>query len=1174
MQTKKIFTFILSLLFCISAFSQVGNFDQLRVKSKLIVGADVITGISNDTTFASADSLTLPTAFAVKKYLQSNAVPEYVKNISQAQINLWTNKQDQLNSSTFGDAIVRANGTTINYDSTKYASQKALEDSSTSLKNRINTIPNFFNANLTADKRRTHDMDYNSLFIRRTDTVGIVTDLVDSTHFGGVTYIISGKLVLPTSDNIISFRPNWLVHWPGNPATALGGALVLFSDTTYGHANGWSSNYSDNLDGYDANSIDGSGMLRGGRTLVVERRTSYDTIFLRVKNPSAISGNSDSVYMVPIFNGRPKYDAYLYDSETGFKSLIHPTGDTFSFSLNLAPLAYTDRFKIVFDKTQQIRRGYSTIVMSPDSVSMAPRNIAFMDNDTLKIAPAFTKTTADGLYEPKFSKGTAFNKNFGRSTGTVVDGQEFLDSLAATNARVPASWFSAYRTGIRYTGDSVTIGNVEPLGRLTVDGKVNSTAVTMGQWTIAPASSVSHYLNITDATNGTKVTFNPEGISFGSAGRIQFGTSGAYTDVQFWRPSAGVVSLVGSALTSGGALLIGTNTSDGSNALQVDGGARITSLAGTGNRMVTTDANGVVGAQSLPNIAAKADTASLNNYVKKTDTLQRFQVPYQPVYTQYPSVPINDSTIGLSTGWTDSIKNLLDNIRIDVAKFSISAGQNANANNTTGTDNVVFGPYAARVNKAGSGLTITGSDALYNSDSASNITAVGSAAGYYNTYGEGNISLGRQSGVGFYEDVANQKTFGASNITGTNITITGHNFAPVGKKIPVTYKQGTEAIGGLSNNGIYIATVVDANTLSISGVSKGASVATGAILIPHPQFNNTVSVGNNSYPDKDNQTVVGNTASAETKIFGDIVLPKFTGAGKYNIAVDSAGKVYKVSKVIDMMARNFASDTLAFQGGVAVGEMYRNGTNVKFLDKVPGLSQTDFSLAIAAGSGYSDTVSISLNGWNSVSDTFTIIANWGDGTSTTYPSAYQQKVAHKYSTAGFYTPSFYVTRYGVVRELIVNKAIDSLKVIAVANVKKFTVLDLFRSTFTKSQQWLDTIQLPSALKKLNILESDLVTFNPTTLPTLTQISLDGNNLSEFAPAALPTSTITTIILTAMIPKWSVAQVNAALVYLDSKLPTVASGTINVRQYSGRTPTGDGLTAKNNMISRGWTVNTD
>jgi len=215
-----------------------------------------------------------------------------------------------------------------------------------------------------------------------------------------------------------------------------------------------------------------------------------------------------------------------------------------------------------------------------------------------------------------------------------------------------------------------------------------------------------------------------------------------------------------------------------------------------------------------------------------------------------------------------------------------------------------------------------------------------------------------------------------------------------------------------------------------------------------------------------------------------------------------------------------------------------------------------------------------LNGWNSVSDTFTIIANWGDGTSTTYPSAYQQKVAHKYSTAGFYTPSFYVTRYGVVRELIVNKAIDSLKVIAVANVKKFTVLDLFRSTFTKSQQWLDTIQLPSALKKLNILESDLVTFNPTTLPTLTQISLDGNNLSEFAPAALPTSTITTIILTAMIPKWSVAQVNAALVYLDSKLPTVASGTINVRQYSGRTPTGDGLTAKNYMISRGWTVNTD
>lgn len=46
------------------------------------------------------------------------------------------------------------------------------------------------------------------------------------------------------------------------------------------------------------------------------------------------------------------------------------------------------------------------------------------------------QTLSDIGAEPAFSKNTGFNKNFGRSSGTVVEGQEFIDSLAAINARL------------------------------------------------------------------------------------------------------------------------------------------------------------------------------------------------------------------------------------------------------------------------------------------------------------------------------------------------------------------------------------------------------------------------------------------------------------------------------------------------------------------------------------------------------------------------------------------------------------------------------------------------------------------------------------------------------------------------------------------------------------------
>lgn len=54
-----------------TALGQVGNFNELKVKSKISLGDRAINKLYNDSTFAAADSLSLPTSWAVKGYVES-----------------------------------------------------------------------------------------------------------------------------------------------------------------------------------------------------------------------------------------------------------------------------------------------------------------------------------------------------------------------------------------------------------------------------------------------------------------------------------------------------------------------------------------------------------------------------------------------------------------------------------------------------------------------------------------------------------------------------------------------------------------------------------------------------------------------------------------------------------------------------------------------------------------------------------------------------------------------------------------------------------------------------------------------------------------------------------------------------------------------------------------------
>lgn len=60
-------------------------------------------------------------------------------------------------------------------------------------------------------------------------------------------------------------------------------------------------------------------------------------------------------------------------------------------------------------------------------------------------ANGVTITYDNSTYEPAFSKNSAFNKNFGITSGTVMDAQRIIDSLLAMNARLQGKLDSSYR---------------------------------------------------------------------------------------------------------------------------------------------------------------------------------------------------------------------------------------------------------------------------------------------------------------------------------------------------------------------------------------------------------------------------------------------------------------------------------------------------------------------------------------------------------------------------------------------------------------------------------------------------------------------------------------------------------------------------------------------------------
>lgn len=262
---------------------------------------------------------------------------------------------------------------------------------------------------------------------------------------------------------------------------------------------------------------------------------------------------------------------------------------------------------------------------------------------------------------------------------------------------------------------------------------------------------------------------------------------------------------------------------------------------------------------------------------------------------------------------------------------NVFVGSAAGYLNTTGNANIFVGPNVGYSNTTGTQNIFVGLSAGNQNSTGAQNTFIGIAAGRYNTSGNTNCFFGTQAGQNTITGSQNN-FFGASagmsnttgafnNFYGTNAgsnTTTGNNNNFMGVQAGIYNTTGTQNvfIGGFSgfgntiaNNNIGIGAYAgENNTTGASniffGINAGRYIANGttpATIVDNSlllgtgtkvQANNQVNqvvIGYNSTGLGSNTTVLGNTSTATTAIYGNLLLGTTLDSG-YRLNVTGTGR--------------------------------------------------------------------------------------------------------------------------------------------------------------------------------------------------------------------------------------------------------------------------------------------
>jgi len=186
---------------------------------------------------------------------------------------------------------------------------------------------------------------------------------------------------------------------------------------------------------------------------------------------------------------------------------------------------------------------------------------------------------------------------------------------------------------------------------------------------------------------------------------------------------------------------------------------------------------------------------------------------------------------------------------LNTVSDNTAVGSGALDANTSGVLNVAVGKDALGANTTGGSNVAVGHSALVSHTTGSNNNAFGEASLYSLTTGSGNVGVGRYA---LYNVIAGNSNVGVGLNAGFNFGVGG-----------VTTSSSTVCVG--ANSGRWRGSGTDTATVAIQSIFLGDSTRPSG-----DSETNQIVIGYNALGDGSNTTVIGNSSTTSTRVFGTL----------------------------------------------------------------------------------------------------------------------------------------------------------------------------------------------------------------------------------------------------------------------------------------------------------------
>jgi len=340
-------------------------------------------------------------------------------------------------------------------------------------------------------------------------------------------------------------------------------------------------------------------------------------------------------------------------------------------------------------------------------------------------------------------------------------------------------------------------------------------------------------------------------------------------------------------------------------------------------------------------------------------------------------------TSSASSTFANSSGGGIVEIRASSLTNNIFIGNSAGRRNTTGADNTILGYIAGQGNTTGTGNVFLGNGTGTSNTIGGQNTFVGISAGFANTTASYNTFVGNLSGYSNTTGTTNVALgYGAlyaNTIGNTNVAIGGNTLAAniggaqntgVGGSTlqSITNSSGNTSFGFYNLNGL----TAGANNTTLGGFS-GRFIADGATVLT--SLSNSILIGYQTYPLANSQTnqivigyqttglgsnttVLGNSSTTTTAIYGDLILGSTVDNG-YRIQINASGSA---------SGSLFVSGSSVFSGSINISSGSITMPNRPAF-RVYGAGGA--TSAITTLSGSMTTIDYNQGGWDNTTGTFT-----------------------------------------------------------------------------------------------------------------------------------------------------------------------------------------------------------